>query len=212
MSENAMTFTSLVIWAAARSRMLAFCLSMTSLVGCATTLVQPYDQKLVDDTEAIFKDAAAMIDDGVQVSPMTDEARKAIRNPSGNPAHLSKFEDRYQKLATSTDLLILRALAQSRGVDAIGQRLQDKVSDLVDQQLPSQCEELEREFGAPGASLTVRNYVDLKCIFVRWHDQHADMVVTEGTQILKKGNWELRKSTVFNAVLAIQRAESSKKQ
>jgi len=191
--------------------MLALCLSMASLAGCATTLVQPYDQKLGDDTEEIFKHAVAMIDEGVQVSPITDNARKAIKNPLDDPAHLSRFEERYRKLATRIDLLILRAMAHSQGVDAIGQQLQDKVSDLIDRQLPSQCVELEREFDAPGTSLTVMNYIDLKCIFVRWHGQHADTELTEGTRILKKSNWQHRKGTVFNAVLAIHRAESSKK-
>ena len=33
--------------------------------GCAVTLVQPYDEKLLTDTEAVFKKASTMIDDGI---------------------------------------------------------------------------------------------------------------------------------------------------
>jgi hypothetical protein len=181
--------------------------------GCAPiTLVQPYDQALFDGTEAVFKEASAMIDEGITVSPLTDEQRAAIADPKNNPASLAQFEPRYRTLATDTDALILRALAQSRMVGPSGEKLQGKISRLIDEAIPSQCQELEAELGAQTSSLTVKNYIDLKCLFVRWEAQHADPQLTRGTQILKRSNWQLRKGLVFDAVLAIQRAELSKKQ
>jgi hypothetical protein len=51
------------------------------LVGCTFTLVQPYDQKLFDDTEAFYKKAASMILDGEMASPLRDADRGRIAEP-----------------------------------------------------------------------------------------------------------------------------------
>lgn len=178
--------------------------------GCYVTLVQPYDEKLLTETEAIFKKASAMIDDGIAASPTTDENRSSIKKPEDHPAHISKFDERYRSLSTDADALVLRALAKSQDVSPVGDKLQKKISDLIEQALPSQCEDLEGEPGVSTSSLTVKNYIDLKCILVRWEAQHADVKLTQGTQILKRTNWELRKTTIFGAILAIQKAETSK--
>lgn len=180
--------------------------------GCAITLVQPYDEKLLTDTEAIFKKASSMIDDGISNSPKTDEARSGIRKPEDHSAHFSKFEGRYAALGTDADALILRALRKAQEVDKIGEKLQGQINKLVEESLPSQCEDIESELGLSTTSLTVKNYVDLKCLIVRWKAQHSDPTLTKNTGILKRSNWELRKSTMFSAVLAIQKAETSKKQ
>lgn len=179
--------------------------------GCAITLVQPYDDKLLADTETVFKKASAMIDDGVANSPKTDDERSAIKTPASHHAHVSKFDDRYAALGTDADALILRALSKSEEVDRIGQKLQEQITDLIEKSLPSQCSNLERELGVSTTSLTVKNYIDLKCLVVRWKAQHSDTQITKGTGILKQSNWELRKSAIFSATLAIQRAEGSKK-
>lgn len=179
--------------------------------GCAVTLVQPYDEKLLADTEAIFKKASSMIDDGIANSPRTDDERAAIPEPESHSAHVSKFESRYAALSTDADALILRALSQSEEVDRIGQELQGQISDLVEKSLPSQCDDIEKELGMATTSLTVKNYIDLKCLVVGWKAQHSDPKLTQDTGILKRTNWELRKSHIFSAILAIQKAESSKK-
>ncbi len=179
--------------------------------GCAVTLVQPYDEKLLTDTEAIFKKASSMIDDGIANSPKTDEERSAIAKPENHLAHVSKFEGRYAALSTDADALILRALSKADEVDRIGQKLQGQINELVEKSLPLQCKDIEMELGLATTSLTVKNYIDLKCLIVRWKAQHSEPDLTRGTGILKRTNWELRKSTIFSATLAIQKAETSKK-
>lgn len=181
------------------------------LGGCAVTLVQPYDEKLLTDTEAIFKKASSMIDDGIANSPKTDEERAAILKPESHSAHVSKFEGRYAALNTDADALILRALSKAEEVDRIGQTLQGKIINLVDNSLPSQCDDIEKELGLATTSLTVKNYIDLKCLLVRWKTQHSDAKLTRNTGVLKRTNWELRKSAMFSATLAIQKAENIKK-
>lgn len=179
--------------------------------GCATSLVQPYDEKLLTDTEALFKKTSAMIDEGIEKSPKTDEVRLAIVKPEDHPAHFSKFEERYRTLGTDADALILRALSKSQDVSPIGEKLQKKIIDLVEEALPTQCDDIEVDLGISTSSLTVKNYIDLKCILVRWKAQHSDPKLTQNTLILKRTNWELRKSAIFSATLAIQKAETSKK-
>lgn len=181
------------------------------LGGCAVTLVQPYDEKLLTDTEAIFKKASTMIDDGITNSPKTDEERAAIAKPENHLAHVSKFEGRYAALGTDADALILRVLSKADEVDRIGQNLQKQINALLEKSLPSQCDEIDKEFGLATSSLSVKNYIDLKCLIVRWKAQHSESTLTRGTGILKRTNWELRKSTIFSAALAIQKAEISKK-
>ncbi len=192
---------------------LAFLLS-----SCKSILVQPYDEKLITDTETLFKKASEMIDDGIANSPVTDETRKAILRPSDHPGHFSKFKSRYESLDTDANALILRAMSKSENIDKVGESLQEKVNELIDKSLPSQCSSLESDLGINSNSLTVKNYIDLKCIIVNWKAQHSNTDayqdsnnITDGTQILKRANWELRKSTIFTATLAIQRAEMSKK-
>lgn len=179
--------------------------------GCAVTLVQPYDEKLLNDTEAIFKRASSIIDDGVSNSPKTDDQRAAIQKPESHSAHISQFQGRYAALSTDADALILRALSKAEEVDRIGQKLQGQINALVENSLPSQCDDIEKELGLASTSLAVKNYIDLKCLIVRWKAQHSDPTLTQGTGILKRTNWELRKSAIFSATLAIQKAEASKK-
>lgn len=178
--------------------------------GCAVTLVQPYDEKLLTDTEAIFKKASSMIDDGITNSPNTDEERSAIAKPESHLAHVSKFDGRYAALSTDADALILRALSKTEEVDQIGRKLQGQINELVEKSLPSQCDDIEDELGLAATSLTVKNYIDLKCLIVRWNAQHSEPALTKGTSILKRTNWELRRSTIFSTILAIQRAETTK--
>ena len=186
----------------------AACLAFLS--GCTTVLVSPYDEKLVTDTEAFYKKAAEMIEKGRSVSPLTDAERKKIRNPSAHEGYYTKFEGKYNDLIIDTEALILRAMASDNKISATGQALQSKISEIIENTIPSKCSELSAEFSS--TSLTAKNYVDLKCIVLKWKEQHADDKLTDNTKILKKANWEGRKLIVFNAVLAIQKAEGFKKQ
>lgn len=180
------------------------------LSGCTTVLVSPYDEKLVTDTEAFYKKAAGIIEEGRAASPLKDSDRNAIVKPSTHNGHFTKFEGKYNTLITDTEALLLRAMASDNKIGSKGQALQAKVSELIENSVASKCQELSAEFS--NTSLTAMNYVDLKCIVLKWKEQHSDNKLTRNTQILKKANWEGRKLLVFNAVLAIQKAEGFKKQ
>lgn len=180
------------------------------LTGCMPTLVQPHDEALVSATEALYAEAAEMIDDGIAASPRTDAERDAFRPPTRSDGHYSRYEPRYDKLIRASDLMILRAMAGSDGIDTLGQKLQAKIEEAIDNAVPSVCAELTDSFNELGAtSLTVRNQVDLKCLLTRWKEQHADPALTRNTLILKRANWETRRASLFRVVLAIQRAQLS---
>ncbi len=193
---------------ASKLLLLAFLL-FSFISGCSVKLVQPYDEKLVTDTEAFYKKAAGIIEHGRAVSPKTNEARKAISEPSKHPGHFSQFESKYNDMLIDSEALIMRAMVGSNEIDRTGQKLQAKLDELIETNIPSVCEGLAEEFGK--TSLTVKNYVDLKCIVSKWKEQHADPRLTRNTMILKKANWEGRKRSIFNAVLAIQKAEAFKR-
>lgn len=178
------------------------------LSGCSTVLVSPYDEKLVADTEAFYKKSAAMLMKGRSLSPFDDEERRTIADASQHPAHFSNFESEYDALITDAEALILRSMASSGQIDSVGRSLQKSTSDLIETTIPTSCKELSTQF--EDISLTAQNYVDLKCIVLGWRDQHSNGDATDDTLILKKANWEGRKIVVFNAILAIQRAEAFK--
>ncbi|KRC02302.1 hypothetical protein [Duganella sp. Root198D2] len=180
---------------------LACVLPIFSLMACATTLVQPYDEKLVNDTGQLYKKAVAMVEDGIAKS-----SQDAKGPPASRPGHVSRFESRYRDLDTDADLLILEALANSR-TSSVGEKIQSKVDDLISKNLPSTCEELDTEFKRGSSSLTVKNYVDLKCLLMNWQKQHEE----DKDGVLNPLTWELRKRTLFNATYAILKAESVKK-
>lgn len=192
-------------------RGLALAWLFAALSACTVRLVQPHDDRLVSGNEDLFRTASQLVDDGYALSPRTDAERAAIRKPADSDAHYAKFEPRYDALIRDSDLLILRAMAGSGQVDPLGDRLQAKIEQLIEQAVPSVCQDLKQSFDALGAtSLTVRNFVDLKCLLTRWKDQHADDTLTRGTGILKKANWEGRRQSLFRITLAIERAEASK--
>lgn len=180
------------------------------LSGCTTVLVSPYDEKLVSDTEAFYKKAAEVIEEGRMESPVNDQERENIENPSMHGGHFSQFERKYNSLITDAEALLLRSIASDNKIGSDGQELQAEISELINTTIPSNCKELSIQFAE--ASLTTKNYVDLKCIILEWKNQHTDMNLTNNTRILKKANWEGRKTLVFNVVLNIQKAEGFKRQ
>lgn len=194
-----------------RKRVLAigFVVLAILMSGCSVMLVQPYDDKLVTDTEELYKKAASLIEDGRVASPRTDQEREAISDPENHPGHFSVFETEYNRLIVDSEALILRAMAGSAQINKAGQQVQEKINKLIDEGSESQCKELADEFGK--VSLTVQNYVDLKCIILQWKERHNDDSFTQNKKILKKANWEARKRIIFNGILAIQKAEAFKK-
>src|SRR5215470_10143629 len=52
------------------------------IVGCPITLVQPYDEKLFNDTEAFYRKGAGIIDEGMESSPLTDDDCRRIKEPA----------------------------------------------------------------------------------------------------------------------------------
>lgn len=179
------------------------------LTACPVKLVQPYDEKLLNDTEAFYKKAATVIQEGRTVSPTTDDERKKINEPAKNPAHISAFESKYDALIVDSDALILRAIAGSVGIDSAGQTIQKKINELIEKALPTVCPELKESLEK--VSLTAMNIVDLKCLLLKWRKEHSDKELTDSKSILKKGNWEGRQVVLFNTVLAIEKAERFKK-
>lgn len=180
------------------------------LTACTVKLVQPYDEKLLNDTEAFYKKAATTIEEGRSASPRTDDERNKIIEPTKHPAHISAFESKYDALIVDSDALILRAIAGSQSIDSVGEAVQTKINELIEAKLPTLCPELKENLGK--VSLTAMNFVDLKCLVLKWRKDHADKELTEGTGILKKANWEGRQVVLFETVLAIEKAERFKKQ
>lgn len=194
------------------TKSLVSCIAVAALLflgGCSPALVTPYDEKLLTSTEEFYKKAAEIIEEGRAASPKFDEDRQKIAEPEKHDAHFTKFESKYNQLVIDSEVLILRAMASSDEIDLAGQKLQSKLNELIETTIPSKCEELKNAFGE--TSLTATNYIDLKCIIMKWKEQHSDPELTQGKLILKKANWEGRKQTIFNAILAIQKAEGFKK-
>jgi hypothetical protein len=183
---------------------------LLTVTACTIKLVQPFNEKLFNDTEAFYKKAAEMIVEGKAVSPKTDDQRAAIIELIAHPAHISSFESIYDALIVDSEALILQAMAGSQAIDAAGQAIQGKINEIIEASLPSKCPDLQAEFGK--VSLTAKNFVDLKCLILKWRAEHGEEKLTKGTSILKKANWEGRKSVLFNTILAIQKAESFKKE
>lgn len=179
------------------------------LYGCIGTFVAPYDENLFKDTEAFYKKAAMIIEDGRLASPRTDAGRQSITDIKNHEGHYSKFEAKYNQLIIDSEALILRALSNSDEIDIAGQEIQAKLNEVIETNNPSECESIKTEFGQ--VSLTASNYIDLKCIVTGWKARHSDQELTKGKAILKKANWEGRKLIIFNAILAIQKAEAFKK-
>jgi hypothetical protein len=179
--------------------------------SCRVVFVQEYDEKLVVDTELIFKKASIVVDKGISKSPKTDDERAKINPSDKSDAHFSKFSDDYNELIRDSDALILRSLAKSGEINDFSAGLQEKFEIFIEGLIPSACVDLDEELKKSTKSLTVKNYIDLKCYFTKWKNQHSDTSLTNNTLILKKANWEARKSGVFNIILAIQKAEAFKK-
>jgi len=183
--------------------------------SCNVTLVQPYDAELYKNTENFYKKASTVIARGMSVSPKTSNEVRSISDATKeqHPGHYKQFKRDYDALLVENNALILRSLANSDQIDKMGKKLQAKIEAAIEKKLPGDCDSLQSSF--VGVSLTTRNFIDLKCVIGRWNDVHqgkgSNNDSTYGKQILKQANWEGRSKTLFDAILAIQKAEATKK-
>jgi hypothetical protein len=178
---------------------------MLSPSACAIRLVQPFDENLVNDAQALYKKGAEVIAAGQGVSPITDQERSSTVNPNQHPAHFSKFESKYDTLIIDCNALILRAMSNAQTIGKVGKEFQEKINVYIEASIPTLCPELKSQF--KDVSLEAENFRDLKCLILRWREQH--MKAENG--ILKKANWEGRHILLFNAIFAIEQAENFKK-
>ena len=123
--------------------------------------------------------------------------------------NISAFDSKYAALVVDSEALMLQAMAVNKEIDITEKSIHAFIENFIEASLPSVCPELQAEFGK--ASLTAKNFVDLKCIILNWRKQHGDEKLTRGTKILKKSNWEGRKFVLFETILAIQKSEGFKK-
>lgn len=181
------------------------------ITGCTTTLTSPYSEKLSSDSEQFYKDAATVFEEGRAVSPATDFERSQISQPENHAGHYSNFEQRYNKLIIDSESLILLAIASDNNIGIAGQHIQSELSKIVSETVPAKkCDEIKKDLGTDSSTLLVANYIDLKCILVKWKEEHADPQLTQNKLILKKSNWEGRKKQLFNIVLILQKSAKSK--
>ncbi|MBV2130817.1 hypothetical protein [Arsukibacterium indicum] len=184
-----------------RSFLLLACL--VSLLGCAAaTLVQPYDEKLLTGSEQFYRKAATIIEHSKMQSPTE---RPTTEDPS-HPGHSANMENLYAELLIDTNILLLRALANSEQVDTSGQLLQSKITRYIDNALPSNCDNSADDIRAEFSSLTVKNFVDLKCLVVNWQAQHQ----AAPGKVLTQADWSRRHVSLVRFIVAIQQAEVAK--
>ncbi|WGS87629.1 hypothetical protein [Methylomonas sp. UP202] len=177
------------------------------LTGCPASFVSPYNESLYTETNAFYKNVATVIQDAKSVSPLKDEDRALIteQNAPNHEGHFSKFESKYNKLIIDSNALILSSMTDIDNIDTIGNYLNGKINSIIADAIPSICNSTEfSELGEK--NLTVQNYVDLKCIISKLKQDHKDSV----KGIMKKANFEQKDKLIFNAILAIQKAESFK--
>ncbi|KPH93088.1 hypothetical protein AMS58_19370 [Pseudoalteromonas porphyrae] len=172
--------------------------------ACTVTVVQPYDEKLVSATEAFYKETALGLEKAREISPNN-------RNlPDGSTAsdslgHLSKHINFYSNAKIGANSLIIRAMINTEKVDKIATDVHKQIEKLISQSLPSNCSNDKAQVTGT-VTLTLQNYLDLKCLITYWEVQHS----TATHQILKKTNWESRQLSLMGMIVSIQKAESFK--
>lgn len=172
--------------------------------SCTVTFVQPYDEKLVDATEAFYKETSLAIEDAKDKSPVSrgniDPAKAGE-----NSGHLSKYTIFYSKAKINANALIIRAMVNSGKVDKIALKAQKEIDEVISKALPSNCTN-EHATITGQITLTLQNYLDLKCLVTHWEVQHKNAP----NEILKKANWEGRQVSLMSMIVSIQKAETFK--
>ncbi|WP_214001050.1 hypothetical protein [Arsukibacterium sp.] len=164
--------------------------------------MQPYDERLLTGSEQFYRNAATIIEHSRSQSPL----ERPTTEDSTHPGHIANMENLYAELLIDTNILLLRALANSELVDETGQRLQNKVSGYIDNALPSNCDNSADDVRAEFSSLTVKNFVDLKCLVVTWQAQHE----AAPGKVLTQADWSRRHLSLIRFIVAVQQAEVAK--
>lgn len=181
----------------------AFLYILLFVAGCSTVkFVQPYDDALVVGVQGFYKSTATFLEEGKQKSPAT---RPDTEDPQ-NSGHVSQYTDGYSRLIIDANSLIIRAMVNSVRIDELGQTMQDKVTSFIDEEMPSLCMGDDAVFGGDFASLTVKNFSDLKCLITNWRVQHENAP----GKTLTSFDWARRHRALLRIVVAIQRAETFK--
>lgn len=176
---------------------------LISLLGCtAATFVQPYDEQLLSGSEQFYRKAATIIEHSRMQSP----AERPTTEERSHPGHIANMENLYAELLIDANILLLRAMANSGQVDASGQRIQSKISQYIDSALPSNCDNSADDIRAEFSSLTVRNFIDLKCLIVIWQAQHQ----AAPGNVLTQADWSRRHVSLLRYIMAVQQAEIAK--
>jgi hypothetical protein len=184
-----------------RSFILLACL--LSLPGCTTTtLVQPHDEQLLAGSEQFYRKAATIIEHSKLQSP----ASRPTTEEHSHPGHIANMDNLYAELIIDTNILLLRAIANSSQLDTSGQRIQSKISQYIDSTLPSNCDNSTDDIRAEFSSLTVRNFIDLKCLIVTWQAQHE----AAPGKVLTRADWSRRHVSLIRFIMAVQQAEIAK--
>jgi len=180
-------------------------LSLVFIVqSCTLTFVHPYDEKLLDATEAFYKTHSLGIEEARAKSPISRNDVNAA-NPEENPGHMSHFSVFYAKAKIDANALIIRALVNSGNVDDNAAELHGEINDFIASSLPSNCNN-DTALVSDQITLTLQNYLDLKCLVTHWQVQHQKAP----HQVLKKVNWESRQVSLMRLIMSMQKAEALK--
>lgn len=179
-------------------------LSLFLLQACTLTLVQPYDEKLVDATESFYKETSQAIEQAKEVS-LTHRNALVPSKLESNPGHLSHHVSLYAKAKIAANALIIRAMVNSERVNGKAMVPHKEIETLISQSLPSNCTDDKANITG-NITLTLQNFLDLKCLITHWEKQHQ----VAPNQILKKVNWESRQVSLMGMIVSIQKAEAFK--
>lgn len=185
-------------------RIIVVIISLISLAGCtAATLVQPYDERLLAGSEQFYRKAATIIEHSRAHSPVDRPTTEDVNHPG----HLANMDNLYAELLIDANILLLRALTYSDQVDDTGRRLQEKITGYIDSAVPSNCDNSAEDVRAEFSSLTMKNYVDLKCLVVTWQAQHE----AAPGKVLTQADWSRRHLSLIRYIVAVQQAEAAKR-
>ncbi|WP_394202990.1 hypothetical protein [Shewanella waksmanii] len=174
------------------------------LSACKLTLVQPYDEKLLSGTEAFYKSTALAIEQAREKSPKTRKLEPG-QSAEQNSGYIGHYQSTYAKMRVDANALILRAMVNSGEVDSWAKTTQAKIDELITSAIPSNCASGKSNIN--DITLTVSNYLDLKCLVSYWQQQHEEAP----NKILTSVNWESRQKSLMDMIIALQKTESFKK-
>ena len=165
-----------------RAAVMAVAVSLV-LAACSFTFVAPYDQDLVNGVSTFQKDASVMLQK---------------LEAAGMDGKYETFAGDYQSLIGQADALLTRAIAGSKDIDKLGQKISTIANNVVSKATGG------NPAAYKGMSLTAAQIYDLRSLIVQWQTAHK--VTPQPAPA-----WEVRKSQLDSAILAIMTLELSKK-